>query len=265
MAKTKHVRDDILYSRFVNSVYGTGANLVGSYASDTDRKWQGTTVYKPGDFVEPTAATTLWRCVVGGTTGATEPAWGTPSTRGTVTDGTVTWERYDGHLHDGRDMDGSSPKVLLTGAAEVSGTLPLSHVEQHPSGTIAAKISAVYFSSEATFNILYDVIGNMVFLHFPEVTGNPTNGNHQLAIEPQTTWPVAILPANARSLPFIAANRVAYNCAEISILAGNSAAWYVSLGQQVTEDGFDIIRFEPDQWGDDLAKGIRAQTITYRL
>ena len=58
-------------------------------------------------------------------TGATEPT--APGTlRGTVVDNNVTWELFGGHLHDGKAMDGSAPKVA---AGEViGGLLPIGSI-----------------------------------------------------------------------------------------------------------------------------------------
>ncbi len=53
--------------------------------------WQASTAYNKGDIVRATSDNyCLYRCVVAGTTGSTEPAWPT-NQLDTVTDGTVTW------------------------------------------------------------------------------------------------------------------------------------------------------------------------------
>lgn len=117
MAKTKFVDGDKMYSAFANSHYAGGAQA----------DWAASTAYAVGALIEPVTGE-VWRCVVAGTSDTTEPTWGTPTVRDQVADNTVTWEYYEGHVHDGGDMDGSAPPVLLTSAAEVTGVLPRANV-----------------------------------------------------------------------------------------------------------------------------------------
>ncbi len=53
--------------------------------------WAAATAYTVGQYVRPTTyAGHFYKCTVAGTTGAAQPTW--PTTGGTVTDGTVTWQ-----------------------------------------------------------------------------------------------------------------------------------------------------------------------------
>lgn len=61
-------------------------------AANSATAWAASTAYAVGDVVRPTVATGhCYRCIVAGTSGATEPTW--PTVNGqNVTDGTVTWD-----------------------------------------------------------------------------------------------------------------------------------------------------------------------------
>jgi hypothetical protein len=85
-----------------------------------------------GDIIKLSGGAILRAIAIAGdgTTGSTEPI--APSNlRGTVVDNNVTWQLFGGHLHDGLNADGSAPPVLLTGAAEVTGSLPVANQVEH--------------------------------------------------------------------------------------------------------------------------------------
>lgn len=59
--------------------------------------WVTETAYVIGAVVKaPTDNNKAYECTIGGTTGATEPAWGTVQD-GTFTDDTVTWKTHDNY------------------------------------------------------------------------------------------------------------------------------------------------------------------------
>jgi C1A family cysteine protease len=58
--------------------------------NESSNPWTASTARAVGTLVKPTpAAGKIYRCIVAGTTGATQPTW---PVSGTVTDGTVTWQ-----------------------------------------------------------------------------------------------------------------------------------------------------------------------------
>ncbi|MBN1130282.1 MAG: hypothetical protein JXA71_14920 [Chitinispirillaceae bacterium] len=128
MPKTKFISGSTVFSKWLNTIFGGGAAT-----------WQASTAYAAGDVIELSGGEML-RCTIGGTSGSSEP--GVPGAlRATVADGSVTWELFGGHLHDEKAFDGSAPKVLLTGAAEVTGTLPVANQVDHThDGSQRAKI-----------------------------------------------------------------------------------------------------------------------------
>lgn len=87
-------------SNTVSAMPGQTVNLSGMTLV-----WQASTAYNQGDFVFPTGdedGTYLYKCVVAGTSGATEPAsWGT-TVDGDTTDGTVTWRCFKNNLQKKR-------------------------------------------------------------------------------------------------------------------------------------------------------------------
>lgn len=149
------------------SINGTvvDGSVTWKYICNSDSPgWTATTVTAAGKIIFVTGNKAM-RAIVGGTTDSSEPSW--PSTiRGTVTDGTVTWEYFGGHQHDGLAIDGSSSKVLLTGAAEVSGTLPVANQDEHyhsaDSGQFG-KINPITHILGATSGVFSLVFPNTVF------------------------------------------------------------------------------------------------------
>lgn len=68
-------------------------------ANSWGENWTATTAYILGDVVKPTAGNThLYRCIVAGTSGGTEPAsWSTVSGQ-VVSDNTITWAECGGGI-----------------------------------------------------------------------------------------------------------------------------------------------------------------------
>ena len=59
--------------------------------------WEQSTLIEEGDLCRPpTDNGKIYECTAGGTTGASEPSWGTVQD-GTFTDGTVTWKTHDNY------------------------------------------------------------------------------------------------------------------------------------------------------------------------
>jgi hypothetical protein len=116
MAKSKIISGTTVLSKWLNAIFGGGAKDV----------WAATTAYAAGDVIELSGGEIL-RCIGAGTSDVSEPT-APGELRGTVSDGTITWELFAGHLHDASDMDGSAPKILLTSAAEVTGLLPIENM-----------------------------------------------------------------------------------------------------------------------------------------
>jgi len=124
MGKTAYIDGTIVDTNFLNGVYG----------GDPAAAWAADTAVVVGHLINKSGW--HYRCIVAGTTGSSEPSWPT-TLRSTVVDGGVTWEYFEGHQHDGKAMDGSSSKVLLTGGAEVQGLLPRANIAGYlPIGTI---------------------------------------------------------------------------------------------------------------------------------
>jgi hypothetical protein len=118
MAKTRFVDGNDFTPQLANRLYGGGDAAA----------WSAGTVAELGQLIEDGNGN-CWRCITSGLTGGSAPSWpGAPTVRQQVTDGGAVWEHYQGMLCDGRDADGSQPKVLLTGAAEVAGQLPLANL-----------------------------------------------------------------------------------------------------------------------------------------
>jgi hypothetical protein len=130
MAKTIFENGTYILTEFLNAIFGGGAKSA----------WLPGTAYAAGKIIKLSGGEIL-RAVVGGVSDVSEPD--APATlRDTVVDNSVTWALFGGHQHDDLSIDGSAPKVLLTSAAEVSGTLPLANMSTHShNGTQATKIN----------------------------------------------------------------------------------------------------------------------------
>lgn len=60
--------------------------------AETPSEWEDLQAYALAAFVEPVTPNGYrYECTTAGTSGATEPTWGTPVVGGTVSDGTVVW------------------------------------------------------------------------------------------------------------------------------------------------------------------------------
>lgn len=101
MAKTVFVQGTYILANWLNAIFGGGAHKV----------WVANQAYDAGVVIKLSGGAVL-RAIVGGVSGTEEPA-APGSLRGTVADNTVTWELFGGHLHDGKNMDGSAPKVII--------------------------------------------------------------------------------------------------------------------------------------------------------
>mgnify|MGYP001566502770 CR=1 FL=1 len=70
--------------------------------------WATTTAFAVGDVVQATTYNAhAYKCTTAGTTGGTEPTWGTTN-GGTTADGTVTWTCYDSKTYNVRAPQGST-------------------------------------------------------------------------------------------------------------------------------------------------------------
>ncbi len=72
--------------------------------------WAATTAYALGDVIRKTGTYALYtyKCTTAGTSGGTEPVWGTPTIGGTKTDGTVTWTTYNEKTYQVKAPKGST-------------------------------------------------------------------------------------------------------------------------------------------------------------
>ena len=83
--------------------------------------WVKNTAYALGDVVQPTTYTSsttptyTYKCTTAGTSGGTEPVWGTPAVGGTKTDGTVTWTTYDSKTYNLKAPQGSTTPYVCFG------------------------------------------------------------------------------------------------------------------------------------------------------
>ena len=107
-----------------------GATLSGktiTYIPDQSATaWAANTAYRIGSIRRPTTANGhIYRCVVAGTSGSTEPSW--PTARGaTVTDGTVTWaEAGQGYISlDAADTVWTNSTLVVRKAVIYDDTPP---------------------------------------------------------------------------------------------------------------------------------------------
>ncbi|HSW68026.1 MAG TPA: hypothetical protein VLH16_05570 [Bacteroidales bacterium] len=175
MAKTTFINGTTILSKFLNSIFGFGAK----------DSWAATTAYVGGDIIKLSGDEIL-RCIVAGTSSSSEPT--APGTlRGTVVDGTVTWELFGGHLHDDKLFDGSCPKVLLTGSAEVTGTLPLANQVEHVHSGEAGQFGKINLDDAA------EVTGLLPLANLDHNFGVITEGKFNI------TWPDTVFTAEVVS------------------------------------------------------------------
>lgn len=94
----------------LNARYGSGSPASVYAALLVARYWQASTAYAVGDIVVPTGYTgvtggvdRLYRCTTAGTSGASEPTWGTTD-GGTTTSGTATFTEHTPSLNSNTNM-----------------------------------------------------------------------------------------------------------------------------------------------------------------
>ena len=105
-----------------------------------------------GSFITPTLMDTYW-----GTTGAT------------------------GHTHDSADTDGHVPKINLTGAANVSGLLPVTNIAGSvDSSTVSMTISGTYLADATTFNVVIQKSNKVATVFLPRIYAPTAIGNAAL-------------------------------------------------------------------------------------
>ena len=77
--------------------------------------WQATTAYSLGDVVKPISyASHTYKCTTAGTSGGTQPTWGTTN-GGTTADGTVVWTCYDTKTYNLKAPQGSTTPYVTFG------------------------------------------------------------------------------------------------------------------------------------------------------
>ena len=77
--------------------------------------WVTATAYTVGDVVKPTTyASHSYKCTTAGTSGATEPTWGTTN-GGTTADNTVTWTCYDTKTYQVKAKQGDTVPYVTFG------------------------------------------------------------------------------------------------------------------------------------------------------
>lgn len=98
-------------------------NLPTNAATTAD--WTAGTAYTPGTVVQQPSASRWWRCIVGGTSGATSPTWpslgGLAATARRVTDGDVVWEDVGSEWAPTYDLNAAAAEGWRWKAAKASG------------------------------------------------------------------------------------------------------------------------------------------------
>lgn len=124
--------------------------------------WASTTAYVVGDVVRKVASNGyVYRCVVAGTSGGTEPTW--PTVIGqTVTDGTVTWVCAGvGYVRLDADDPSWASSTITARYAVIVDTTPGSAATNPLIGYL--DFGSDVSSSSATFSITFNAAG---ILHF---------------------------------------------------------------------------------------------------
>jgi len=102
-----------------------------------------------------------------------------------------------GHVHDGTDVDGHQPKILLTAAAQVQGYLPSANVVGLDGETERGTFDAI-FPSGKTLIVSYRKYSGVIPLikiFWPDLSGLTSDTSHVAA---GTPVPVSIRPTNNR-------------------------------------------------------------------
>lgn len=254
MSKSAYVNGTVVPSNWVNNVFGGGSK----------HSWAASTAYSIGQLIN--VSDDIYRCIVAGTSDSSAPSWpGSPTVREQVTDNTVTWEYFEGHLHDGLDADGSAPKVLLTSGAEVTGLLPAANINIE-SGTFGAKVTNTYLASEATFDIDWIKFGSFVALILPGLSENAA-ANDELRIAPATSFPSAIVAPSGegRTVHMVAENELCLVPAVIGIGDSTSTPWIVRIANVVTPTTVEFVQYDYQGFTSSGIKGWTQQTLIYTV
>jgi len=118
---------DVTAGRALDTVYQNGDYLTFAQVSLRLREeplppvWVASTIYAVGDIVCPTTYNYFYyKCVVPGTSGIAEPAWGIVE-GGTTTDNTVTWVCYFGPRANLLEEAANPPTVVIGIGAKALG------------------------------------------------------------------------------------------------------------------------------------------------
>ena len=104
----------------------------GNYETLFEGTWTASTAYAVNDWVKPTTiATHAYKCTTAGTSGASEPAWGTTNL-GTTADNTVVWTCYPANY-----------LMYGTGLEDSLNTYPKTRLEINPDGAYGSFASGV--------------------------------------------------------------------------------------------------------------------------
>ena len=96
-----------------------------------------------------------------------------------------------GHRHTELDADGSQPKINLTGAAEVTGLLPVSNIAGMVTKPFPVKLalSSGDVTADVQGTLQYESFGNRTTVFIPKLRGT-AGASHQLRLYTDgTAWP----------------------------------------------------------------------------
>ena len=168
-----------------------------------------------------------------------------------------------GHAHDGADADGSCPRIVLTGAAQVQGILPKANLADYTSGNVVVRVETPYSDTQQDFTCSFEKFGDIVTFNINAIYVHST-ANDELRLTPASgNWPADILPSSGKFVGGLYASKETdeakgpFRHGALSVSSDSTGAWfcYIDSTSYLVDDDWGFNATSP--------KGFASQSFNY--